>query len=161
MEFSGNQLEVEVMSLRIISIGKETKKRTISCLAVDRSRKFFILSIDNSLMTSEMRQDVVVECIPSRIFGNSLILSTDDSYIRIVDEDTSFPLTSALESKIKDINFSQDPLVIEAIVLQMPNETEVSTKSGEVVPLADTIIGDDTGEIRLIGWREQSLEIKS
>ena len=29
MEFSGNQLEVEVMSLRIISVGKETKKRTI------------------------------------------------------------------------------------------------------------------------------------
>jgi ssDNA-binding replication factor A large subunit len=160
MEFSGNQLEVEVMSLRIISVGRETKKRTISCLAVDRSRKFFILSIDNRLMTSEMRQDVVVECIPSRIFGNSLILSTDDSYIRIVDEDTSFPLTSALESKIKDINSSQDPLVIEAIVLQMPNETEISTKSGEVVPLADTIIGDDTGEIRLIGWREQSSEIK-
>jgi ssDNA-binding replication factor A large subunit len=160
MEFSGNQLEVEVMSLRIISVGKETKKRTISCLAVDRSRKFFILNIDNRLMTSEMRQDVVVECIPSRIFGNSLILSTDDSYIRIVDEDTSFPLTSALESKIKDINFSQDPLVIEAIVLQMPNETEISTKSGEVVSLADTIIGDDTGEIRLIGWREQSSEIK-
>src|SRR5919109_1764911 len=34
LEFSGNQLEVEVMPLRIISIGIETKSRTISCLAV-------------------------------------------------------------------------------------------------------------------------------
>jgi ssDNA-binding replication factor A large subunit len=159
LEFSGNQLEVEVMPLRIISIGIETKSRTISCLAVDRSHKYFTLNIDKSLMTPEIRQDIVVECIPSRILGSSIILSADDSYIRIVDDDSSFPYVSMLESKIKDTNSSQDPLFLEAIVLQTPNETEVNTKSAESVPLADTIVGDDTGEIRLVGWREQSSEI--
>lgn len=159
LEFSGNQLEVEVMPLRIISIGIETKSRTISCLAVDRSHKYFTLNIDKSLMTPEIRQDIVVECIPSRILGSSIILSADDSYIRIVDDDSSFPYVSMLESKIKDTNSSQDPIFLEAIVLQTPNETEVNTKSAESVPLADTIVGDDTGEIRLVGWREQSFEI--
>jgi ssDNA-binding replication factor A large subunit len=159
LEFSGNQLEVEVMPLRIISVGIETKSRTISCLAVNRSHKYFTLNIDKSLMTPEIRQDAVVECIPSRIFGNSIVLSADDSYMRIVDDDSSFPYVSMLESKIKDTNSSQDPLFIEAIVLQTPNETEVNTKSAESVPLADTIVGDDTGEIRLVGWREQSSEI--
>jgi ssDNA-binding replication factor A large subunit len=159
LEFSGNQLEVEVMPLRIISIGIESKSRTISCLAVDRSHKYFTLNIDKSLMTPEIRQDIVVECIPSRILGSSIILSADDSYIRIVDDDSSFPYVSMLESKIKDTNSSQDPLFLEAIVLQTPNETEVNTKSAESVPLADTIVGDDTGEIRLVGWREQSSEI--
>jgi replication factor A1 len=110
-------------------------------------------------MTPEIRQDIVVECIPSRILGSSIILSADDSYIRIVDDDSSFPYVSMLESKIKDTNSSQDPLFLEAIVLQTPNETEVNTKSAESVPLADTIVGDDTGEIRLVGWREQSFEI--
>ena len=33
--------------------------------------------------------------------------------------------------------------------------TEVNTKSG-TVPMSDTLLGDDTGEIRLVGWREQS-----
>jgi ssDNA-binding replication factor A large subunit len=159
LEFSGNQLEVEVMPLRIISVGIETKSRTISCLAVNRSHKYFTLNIDKSLMTPEIRQDAVVECIPSRIFGNSIVLSADDSYMRIVDDDSSFPYVSMLESKIKDTNSSQDPLFLEAIVLQTPNETEVNTKSAESVPLADTIVGDDTGEIRLVGWREQSSEI--
>jgi replication factor A1 len=65
-----------------------------------------------------------------------------------------------LESKIKDINSSKDPLLIEAIVLQAPNETEVNTKNAGVVTLTDTIIGDDTGEIRLVGWREQSSEVR-
>jgi ssDNA-binding replication factor A large subunit len=160
LEFSGNQLEVEVMPLRIISVGRETKRGTISCLAVDRSHKYFTLNIDGSLMTSEISQDTVVECIPSRIFGSSIVLSADDSYIRVVEDDSSFPRASLLESKIKDVGSSQDPVLIEAIVLQTPNETEVSTKSAEIIPLADTIVGDDTGEIKLIGWREQSSEIR-
>lgn len=160
MEFSGNQVEVEVMPLRIISVGRETKRGIVNCLAVDRSRKYFTLSIDRSLMTSEITQDTVVECIPSRIFGSSVVLSADDSYIRVVEDDSSFPRASLLESKIKDINSSQDAVLIEAIVLQMPNETEVTTKSSEVIPLTDTILGDDTGEIRVTGWREQSSEIR-
>jgi ssDNA-binding replication factor A large subunit len=160
MEFSGNQLELEAMPLRIISVGRKTSKGTISCLAVDRLRKYFILNIDSNLLTSEIRQNSTVECIPSRIFGNSIILSAEDSYIRMIDDDSSFPLASVLESKIKDINSTQDLILTEAIVLQTPNETEVSTKSTEVVHLAATMIGDDTGEIRLVGWREQSSEVR-
>jgi replication factor A1 len=160
MEFSGNQLELEAMPLRIISVGRKTSKGIISCLAVDRLRKYFILNIDSNLLTSEIRQNSTVECIPSRIFGNSIILSAEDSYIRMIDDDSSFPLATMLESKIKDINFTQDPILTEAIVLQTPNETEVNTKSTEVVPLAATMIGDDTGEIRLVGWREQSSEVR-
>jgi ssDNA-binding replication factor A large subunit len=160
MEFSGNQLELEAMPLWIISVGRKTSKGTISCLAVDRLRKYFILNIDSNLLTSEIRQNSTVECIPSRIFGNSIILSAEDSYIRMIDDDSSFPLATMLESKIKDINSTQDPILTEAIVLQTPNETEVNTKSTEVVPLAATMIGDDTGEIRLVGWREQSSEVR-
>jgi ssDNA-binding replication factor A large subunit len=160
MEFSGNQLELEAMPLRIISVGRKTSKGIISCLAVDRLRKYFILNIDSNLLTSEIRQNSTVECIPSRIFGNSIILSAEDSYIRMIDDDSSFPLATMLESKIKDINSNQDPILTEAIVLQTPNETEVNTKSTEVVPLAATMIGDDTGEIRLVGWREQSSEVR-
>ena len=160
MEFSGNQLELEAMPLRIISVGRKTSKGTISCLAVDRLRKYFILNIDSNLLTSEIRQNSTVECIPSRIFGNSIILSAEDSYIRMIDDDSSFPLATMLESKIKDINSTQDPILTEAIVLQTPNETEVNTKSTEVVSLAATMIGDDTGEIRLVGWREQSSEVR-
>ena len=54
----------------------------------------------------------------------------------MIDDDSSFPLATMLESKIKDINSTQDPILTEAIVLQTPNETEVNTKSTEVVPLA-------------------------
>jgi len=158
LQFPGSQKEVEVIPLRVISIGKETGKGNINCLAVDRSSKFLSVVIDNMLMTNEITSDTMIECIPSRIFGNSITLSREDSYIRIMDNDPSFLTLSKLESKIKDIQVSENPYVIEAIVLHAPNMIEVNTKSG-VVPVTDTLLGDDTGEIRVVGWRDQSSSI--
>lgn len=158
LQFPGSQTEVEVMPLRVISIGRETGKGNITCLAVDRSSKFLSVVIDSMLITNEITSDTMIECVPSRIFGNSITLSREDSYIRIMDNDPSFPTLSKFESKIKDIQVSENPYVIEAIVLHTPNMTEVNTKTG-VVPVTDTLLGDDTGEIRIVGWRDQSSSI--
>jgi replication factor A1 len=45
------------------------------------------------------------------------------------------------------------------MVLQAPDITEVNTKTGETVGVSSTLIGDDTAEIRLVGWRNQSTAI--
>jgi ssDNA-binding replication factor A large subunit len=158
LEFSGSQEDVEVMPLRVISIGEETGKGSFTCLAIDRSGSPLILTIDNSLVDSDqLNEGSLIECVPSRIFGNSVMLSKDDSYIRILeDDDASFPNQSKFGKKIQDVQISQDPYIIEAIVLQAPETADVSTKSGETVPVTSTLLGDDTGEIRLVGWRNQS-----
>jgi replication factor A1 len=155
LQFSGSQTDVEAMPLRIISVGNETGRGNINCLAVDRGGRFLSAVIDSMLVTNEMTSDTMIECVPSRIFGSSIILSKEDSYIRLIDDDPSFPTSSKFESKIRDIQVSESPYVVEAIVLHTPNMTEVNTKSG-IVPMSDTLLGDDTGEIRLVGWREQS-----
>jgi replication factor A1 len=158
LEFSGSQEDVEVMPLRVISIGEETGKGSFTCLAIDRSGSPLILTIDNSLVDSDqLNEGSLIECVPSRIFGNSVMLSKDDSYIRILeDDDASFPNQSKFGKKIQNVQISQDPYIIEAIVLQAPETADVSTKSGETVPVTSTLLGDDTGEIRLVGWRNQS-----
>ena len=56
---------------------------------------------------------------------------------------------------------SNKPYFIEAIILQPPNTMDINTKSGETVSVTDTIIGDDTGEIRLVAWRETSNLLKN
>ena len=159
LQFSSSQEDVEVMPLRVISIGEETGRGSFMCLAVDRAGSSLILTIDNSLVSSkQLNEGVMIECVPSRIFGNSITLSKDDSYVRLTDEgdDASFPKQSKFERKIQDVQISQDPYIIEAIVLQAPETAEVNTKSGETVPMTSTLLGDDTGEIRLVGWRNQS-----
>ena len=161
LEFSGSQEDVEVMPLRVISIGEESGKGSFTCLAIDRRGSPLILTIENSLVSSDqLNEGSLIECVPSRIFGNSAMLSKDDSYIRILeDDDASFPKESKFGKKIQDVQISQDPYIIEAIVLQAPETADVNTKSGETVPVTSTLLGDDTGEIRLVGWRNQSASV--
>jgi replication factor A1 len=158
LKFSEAAHDIEVMPLRIISVGEETGRGSFVCLAADRAGRALVLTIDNSLANSgQLASGSMIECVPSRIFGNSVTLSKEDSYIRTTDEDTTFPPLSKFESKIRDVEVSQDhPYIIEAIVLQAPETIEVNTKAGETVPLATTLLGDDTAEIRLVGWRSQS-----
>jgi ssDNA-binding replication factor A large subunit len=156
LQFSGAQEDVEVMPLRIVSVGDETGRGSFLCLAADRAGRSLILTVDNALASSDqLNAGTMIECVPSRIFGNSVVLSKDDSYIRVTD-DTSFPKLTKFEKKIKDIQVSQDPCIVEAIVLQAPETADVNTKTGETVPVTSTLLGDDTGEIRLVGWRNQS-----
>lgn len=158
LKFSEAVHDIEVMPLRIISVGEETGRGSFVCLAADRAGRALVLTIDNSLASSgQLASGSMIECVPSRIFGNSVTLSKEDSYIRTIDEDSTFLPLSKFESKIRDVEVSQDhPYIIEAIVLQAPETIEVNTKAGETVPLASTLIGDDTAEIRLVGWRSQS-----
>ena len=81
--------------------------------------------------------------------------------IRIVTDryESEFPPDSEIETKIKNIQVSDNPYIVEAIILQSPTTSNVTTKSGEDVSVSETLIGDDTGEIRLTGWREQSSKI--
>ena len=154
LQFPSSPMELEVMPLRLLSIGMETQDN-VNCLAIDRDSKFLSVVIDRALVTNEMAPNTMIECVPSRIFGNSITLSRDKSYIRIIENDLSFPNLSNFGSKVKDIQVSGNPYIVEAIVLHNPNTTEVNTRTG-TVPVTDTLIGDDTGEIRLVGWRDQS-----
>ena len=157
LQFSEVQEDVEVMPLRIVSVGEETGRGSFLSLASDRAGRPLVLTVDNSLASSDqLSAGSMIECVPSRIFGNSVVLSKDDSYIRMTDDDVSFPNLAKFEKKIKEIQVSQDPYIIEAIVLQAPETAEVNTKTGETVPVTSTLLGDDTGEIKLVGWRNQS-----
>jgi ssDNA-binding replication factor A large subunit len=161
LEFREPQTEIEVMQLRLISIGKESTRGNTDCLALERNGNIVFLVIDNSLLTSQISSGTIMECVPSRVLGSFIMFSKEDSYLRVVEEDPSFPQLAQVESKIKDIRQSEKPVLVEAIVLQAPNTTDVNTKYGSVVSVADTLLGDDTGEIRLVGWRDQSSSVNN
>ena len=161
LEFSGAKMDIDIQILRILSAGGETGKGSVAFLAVDGTGKLVRLAIDSGLLDEPLNPGTMIECVPSRIFGNSIVLNRDDSYVRLIEDDDSVPKASALESKIKEVKISDSPYFLEVIVLQSPNSTDVTTKTGEVVSVSDTLIGDDTGEIRLVGWRQQSEEVRN
>ncbi|MGN6709838.1 MAG: hypothetical protein ACTHKF_10870, partial [Candidatus Nitrosocosmicus sp.] len=146
--------------LRIISFNQDNKENKINCIAIDENEKFYYLNINIDLFDIKINENDILECFPTRVLGNTIDISSQDSYIHILNEDKNIPLSTSLESKIKDIEVSNKIFFIEAIILQPPNTMEINTKSGETVSVTDTIIGDDTGETRLVAWRDLSNRLK-
>jgi hypothetical protein len=158
-EFDGSK----VVILKILSTGSEFESSVNeNFLAIDKENKNFIsLVIDPKLIEENIYPGIIIEGIPNRVFGNVIYFTDESSYIRIVTDryESEFPPDSEIETKIKTIQVSDNPYIVEAIVLQSPTTSNVTTKSGEDVSVSETLIGDDTGEIRLTGWRDQSSKI--
>jgi replication factor A1 len=101
----------------------------------------------------QLKVNSIVECVPSRIYGTTLLLQ-EDAYVRVSDDDPSFPDATLLECKIKDVKPSQDLYFLEAITLSAAKVQDIQTKDGNSVRYAEIMLGDDTAEVRLVGWRE-------
>jgi ssDNA-binding replication factor A large subunit len=161
IEFVDHNESIDSYILRIISFNKNNSEGKISCITVDENEKFYHLNINKDLFDIEINEDDIIECFPSRILGNTIEISSQDSYIQVLNEDKNIPLSSSLETKIKNVEMSNKVYFIEAIILQSPNTMDINTKSGETIQVTDTIIGDDTGEIRLVAWRETNNLLKT
>lgn len=148
--------EPDVLNLKLISIGKDLGTGYLECLAFQKNGKIITLRIDSNLSKTSISSGIIIQCIPSMILGNQITLSRDDSYISEIEDDSSFPSLEMLETKIVDIVNSDRPYLVEGIVLQTPSINTVTTRNGENISLAETILGDDTAEINLLGWRDLS-----
>ena len=144
--------EIEPVISRILSIATtETGKNMI--VAVDNKKNIFNIS-DFSNSTSICSEGDVIECMPSKIYGNSITLN-DNSFVRKLDNDESIPSLSQFRTKINDVKVNEN-YCIESIVLKMPERRDVQTKTGESIALSEMFVEDDTGQIWVKGWRNQA-----
>ncbi len=156
IELKEKPQDYEVHSIRIISDGRSDND-SINYLGIDKDKNIVYVNLQG-LKSDKVNLNSVIDCIPSRIFGNMVFLK-EDSYLELV-ENNSFSTLEECISKIKDIKTVGNSYIIESIILQQPNTTQVNTKNGEMVSVTDTLIGDDTAEIRLVGWRDSSAELE-
>jgi ssDNA-binding replication factor A large subunit len=154
VELKEKPQDYEVHSIRIITDGR-TENGTVNYVGIDKDKKLVYVILQG--LSDKVTPNSILDCIPSRIFGNMVFLK-EDSYLELV-ENKSFPGLEECVTKIKDITTVGESYIVESIILQQPNTAQVNTKTGELVSVADTLIGDDTGEIRLVGWRDSSNEL--
>jgi replication factor A1 len=151
IEIEGGK-ETEPVITRVLSISTtENGKNMI--LAVDDKRNLFNIS-DLSNSTSICGEGDVIECMPSKVYGNSITLD-ENSFVRKLDNDTSIPSLSQIRTKINEVK-ADASYCIEAIVLKLPQRREIQTKAGESIALSEMFVEDDTGQIWVKGWRNQA-----
>ena len=149
--------DVQPITARIISVSKTNAgKRMILCAD---AKKSMIKIGDDANITEQFAIGDVIECMPSRVYGNSITLDSN-SFARKVD-DSSLPNNADLRTMISEINISHESCCIEAIILRVPDIRPIQTKSGESIDLAEMLVEDESGEIWVKGWRNQAQMIGS
>jgi replication factor A1 len=151
IEIEGGK-EAEPIIARILSIvTTETGKNMI--IAADNQKNIYNIS-DFSNSTSICVEGDVIECMPSKVYGNSVTLD-ENSFVRKLENDETIPSLSKIRTKITDVK-SDGTYCIESIVLKIPGRKEIQTKSGESISLSEMFVEDDSGQIWVKGWRNQA-----
>jgi ssDNA-binding replication factor A large subunit len=151
IEIEGGK-EAEPIIVRILSIVKTENEKSM-ILGVDNKKNIYNIS-DYSNSASICKENDVIECMPSKVYGNSVTLD-NNSFIRKLENDESIPSLSQFRTKISDIKIDGN-YCIEAIILKVTDRREIQTKSGEAISLSEMFVEDDTGQIWVKGWRNQS-----
>jgi len=151
VEIEGKQ-EAEPILFRIISIAKLDSGKTM-IFGVDKEKRMFNIS-DSSENTLQFKENDVLECMPSKVFGNSITLDKN-SFVRKMDDDSTIPNKAQIRTKISDVKVGGN-YCVEAIILKVPERREVQTKNGESVLLSEMFVEDDSGQIWIKGWRNQA-----
>jgi replication factor A1 len=151
IEIEGDK-EAKPIIARIISIAT-AENGTSLILGVDKKKIIYNIS-DYSNSTSICKEGDVIECMPSKVYGNSVTLD-NDSFVRKLENDESIPSLSKLRTKINEIKVDGN-YCIECIILKIPERREVQTKSGESILLSEMFVEDDTCQIWVKGWRNQA-----
>lgn len=143
--------QVEPIVVRILSaVTNENGQKMM--LGVDKQKQLYNI-VDTSDATKSFAQDDVLECMPSKLYGNNVTIDSE-SFVRKIDED--LPGLSELRTKIASIKADNNTYCIEAIILKAPERRNIQTKTGETITLSEMYVEDDTAQIWLKGWRNQA-----
>lgn len=151
IEIDGGK-EVEPIIARILSIASTENGRNM-ILGVDNNKNIYNIT-DYSSSTSSCNEGDVIECMPSKVYGNSITLD-NNSFVRKLENDKLIPSLSQIRTKINDVKVDGN-YCIEAIILKIPERKEIQTKTGESIQLSEMFVEDDTAQIWIKGWRNQS-----
>ena len=143
--------EIQPTIVRLLAIEKDQAGNTTG-LAIDKSRKLVrITDVANTI--GSFAKDDILECMPSKIFGNTIQID-QDSFVRKIDDET-VPTVAEIRTKITEVSEGND-YSVEAIVLKAPERKDIQTKSGENIQLSEMFVEDDSGQIWIKGWRQQA-----
>lgn len=159
LEIHGNEstileiadIKVEPISFRILSTSKSENGNTM-VLGVNKERQLFNI-VDTANIMSSFNQNDMLECMPSKVYGNNITIDSD-SFVRKI-EGENIPQLSDLRTKIVNVK-PDNNYCIEAIILKAPERRNVQTKAGESISLSEMFVEDDTGQIWIKGWRNQA-----
>lgn len=121
-------------------------------LVVGKDRKVKFAEIAKGV--KEPTQNDVVGLAPDEARDERIFLRSPDS-VKVVQDD-SFPGMQELATKLNDVKEEDANIMTEVIALSHGTVDDVNLRDGTTVKKGELVVGDDTGEIKLVAWRDLS-----
>ena len=144
---------------RLLSIGpaQEDKGGQPSAVALvtDKSGNLFTLIARGGAAMSlrSIGLEGMFECEP-RALGSSTLLCDSDTSIQEKEEDEKYPKSSHFTYKVKELKDVTTQVFVKVIALSKALVQDILTKDGSMVRKAEVVVGDETGEVKLVAWRD-------
>jgi len=121
-------------------------------LGVGRDRKVKFIELGKG--ANEPSQNDVISVAPDETVGGRIFCRSPDS-VQMVAYD-SIPSLDALATKLNEIKEEDAQIMCEVIALSHGSVDDVRLRDGTTAKKGELVVGDDTGEMKLVGWRDLS-----
>lgn len=161
---SRGEVEIHGDGGTAIIMDRKREKTTMRVCAKSTSSKgalLFVVGRDRKVKVVETGLDVksigigdTVALSPDHESGERMTCDSPGS-VEPLDEG-AFPSLESLATKVKEARDESAMVMLETIALSQGISEEVSMKDGTMVRKGELVVGDDTGEVKLVAWRDLS-----
>jgi replication factor A1 len=121
-------------------------------LGVGRDRKVKFIELGKGV--KEPSQNDAIAVVPDETMGGRIYCRSPDS-VQMVALDSILGL-DALATKLSEVKEEDAQIMTEVIALSHGSVDEVRLRDGTTAKKGELVVGDDTGEIKLVAWRDLS-----
>jgi replication factor A1 len=143
----------EPIRLRVAAISSSSSGVTF--LGVDSAKKVRVVEVRDSSPAVEKGE--VVKVSPDEMTGGRIVCRTLAAVE--MEKGEGFPGLAELSTKLRDARDESSHVMVEVIALSHGTVEDVRLKDGSAVKKGELVVGDDTAELRVVGWRDQSSKI--
>ncbi len=121
-------------------------------LGVGKDRKVKFIEVAKGV--KEPSQGDVIGVTPDETTEGRIYCRSPTS-IQLLEDD-SFPSLEGLALKLQEVKEEDAQIMVEVIALSHGSVDDVQLRDGTTAKKGELVVGDDTGEIKLVGWRDLS-----
>ena len=144
----------EPLQLRVAAISSGPAGAIL--LALDREKKVRVVEVGKDVGAAATGE--LVSISPDEESGGRMICRSPGALV--VANGGDFPGLTELTTKLRDAKEEASRIVVEVIALSRGAVDDVRLKDDSVVRKGELVVGDDTAEMRVVGWREQSEKLQ-
>jgi replication factor A1 len=138
------------LELRIAATSSSQSSKVV--LGVGKDKRIRVIDVGRGVI--EPIQDDLVGVAPDEIREERLFCKGRES-IQVV-KDNSFPALTDLSTKLQEVKEEDAQIMVEVIALSHGSVDDVKLRDGTTVKKGELVVGDDTGEMKLVAWRDLS-----